>query len=333
MSTDNLQAFLEIASKEPKEQVAAGQVPMPPVLLFAPRNHAGNRLHTELLEMTGKIFLELGESLIKKRTYNRIETADEVLQAMVDVANATQTSIIGGGSVSKLVDVRPPANISINRDIPREDVHRELLNVLFSHLAPDKQTLRELDHQLQQFVKAFSELPTQADGKNILFTFLANQVHRDNIGTEKSPIYEDVQSIVLNTIRMPTEVYRELVAKNEKPVTSSAVTATSSTNRPERHASTREQEPARQSTEQRTSFLDMLRNALGVANDSESDSEPDPPEDNVTLKMDYRIITVKLKPKKFKKAQEDIDESMRRVVKMGAKEYGESITKVLYVPK
>ncbi|BAE64044.1 unnamed protein product [Aspergillus oryzae RIB40] len=332
-STKNLREFLETASKEPKEQVVAGQVPMPPVLLFAPRHHAEDRLHTELLEMTGKIFLELGESLVKKRTYNQIDTADQVLQAMVDVANAAQTAIASEGSVSKLVDVRPSPNMSINRDIPREDLHRELLDVLFSHLIHDKRTLRDLDYLLQKFVNAFSQLPTDAEGKHIVFTFFVNEVDRNNIGTEQSPIYEDVQSIMLNTIRMPTEVYRDLVTKNEKPLKTPATNATSSKNGPERHAPTREQEAPRYSTEQRTSFLDMLRNALGAPDASESDNEPEPPEDKVTLKMDYRIITAKIKPKKFKKAQQDIDDSMRRVVKLGAKEYGERVTKVLYVLK
>ncbi|KAE8337405.1 hypothetical protein BDV24DRAFT_154356 [Aspergillus arachidicola] len=331
--TNNLRAFLETASKEPKEQVAAGQVPMPPVLLFAPQHHAGDRLHTELLEMTSKIFLELGETLVKKRTYNQISTADQVLQAMVDVANAAQTSIAPGGSISKLVDVRPSPNMAIDRDIPREDLHRELLDVLFSHLIHDKQTLRDLDYLLQQFVDAFSRLPTDAEGKHIVFTFFVNEVHRNNIGTEQSPIYEDVQSIMLNTIRIPTEVYRDLATKNEQPLKTPATNATSSKNGPERHAPTREQESPRHSTEQRTSFLDMLRNALGVPDASESDNESEPPEDKATLKMDYRIITVRLKPKKFKKAQEDIDDSMRRAVKMGAKEYGERVTKVLYVPQ
>ncbi|KAE8333049.1 hypothetical protein BDV39DRAFT_199400 [Aspergillus sergii] len=332
-STKTLRAFLETASKEPKEQVAAGQIPMPPVLLFAPRHHAEDKLHTELLEMTGKIFLELGENLTKKQTYNQIDTADQVLQAMADVANAAQASIVPGGSISKLVDVRPPANMSINRDIPREDLHRELLDVLFSHLIHDKRTLPDLDHLLQQFVKAFSLLPIDADGKHIVFTFFVNEVHRNNIGSEQSPIYDDVQSIMMNTVRMTTDVYRDLVTKDEKPLRSSATNATSSKNETGRHAPTREQEAPKHSTEQRTSFLDMLRNALGAPETSESDNEPDPPEDKVTLKMDYRIITAKLKSKKFKKAQGDIDESMRRAVKMGAKEYGEKVTKVLYVPK
>ncbi|KAE8374727.1 hypothetical protein BDV26DRAFT_295717 [Aspergillus bertholletiae] len=332
-STNTLREFLETASKDPKDQVAAGQVPMPPVLLFAPRHYTGSKLHTELLEMTSKIFLDLGEHLVKNQTYNRTDTTDQVVQAMVDVANAAQTSILSAGRTSKLVDVRPPANIPIDRDIPRENLHQELLDVLFSHLVHDKHTLRDLDYLLQQFVEAFSLLPTDTDGKHIVFSFFVNEVHSNNIGSEQSPIYEDVQSIMLNTVRMPTDVYRELVTKNDKPLENPATKATSSKKGSERQVPTKGQESHRHSTEQRTSFLDMLRDALGVPNASESDDEPDPPEDKVTLKMDLRIITAKLKSRKFKKAQGDIDDSMRSVMKMGAKEYGERVTRVLYVPK
>lgn len=331
-STKNLRAFLNAASKEPKEQVVAGQVPMPPVLLFAPRNDAGDKLHVELLEMTSKIFLELGENLIKKGTYNQIDTADKVLQAMADVANVAQASIVGASS-SKLMDVKPPANISINRVIPREDLHRQLLDVLFSHLVHDKRNLRDLDHLLQDFVKAFSMLPTDADGKHIVFTFFANEVQRNNIGNEQSPIFDDVQSITLNTIRISTEVYNELVKKNEKPLENQAASGSSPGNGAEGNATATNARSSKQSTEQRVSFLDLLRNALGGSEAQESDEDSESPEDNVTLKMDYRILTAKLNSKKFRKAQEDIDVSSRRVVSLGAKELGETVSKILHGSK
>lgn len=330
-STKDLQALLETASKEPKEQVAAGQIPMPPVLLFAPRNHTGDRPHAELLEITGKIFLELGERLVKKQTYNQTDTADQVLQAAADVANAAGQSI-SRGSVSRLLDMRPAADIPVNRDVPREDVHRQLLDVLFSHLDHGKHALQDLDNLLQRFVKAFSTLPTEADGKHIIFTFFVTEAYQENIGNAQYPILDDVQSITLNTIRMETEVYHELVRKNEKPPKSQKARDTSSKSESERNVPTREPGSSKHSTEQSKSWLDIIRN-WGSREGSESESEPDPPENNVALKMDYRMITMKLKSKDFQQAHGELDQSARRAVGKGLKDLGEAVTNIVYVPK
>lgn len=326
-STKDLRALLETASKEPKEQVAAGQIPMPPVLLFAPRDNSGDKLQAELLEITGGIFLELGDRLVQKQTYNQTDTADQVLQAAADVANAAGESI-SRGSVSRLLNMRPAANIPVNRDVPRGDVHRQLLDVLFSHLDHGKHALQDLDNLLQQFVKAFSTLPTEADGKHIIFTFFVTEAHQENIGNAQYPILEDVQSITLNTIRMETEVYHELLRKNEKPPKSQKARDTSSENVSERNVPTGEPGSSKHSK----SWLDIIRN-WGAREDSESESEPDPPEDNVALKMDYRMITMKLKSKDFQQAHGGLDQTAKIVVGMGLKDLGEAVTNIVYVPK
>ncbi|OQE91612.1 hypothetical protein PENNAL_c0009G04119 [Penicillium nalgiovense] len=327
-STRNLRAYLETALKEPREQVATGHVPMPPVLYLVPQNQAQQRLDTDLLEMTSKILLELGENLVKKQTYNKVATAHQVLQAMVDTANAAQSSIIPGGGLSDLLEVRPPAPIKVRRKVLRENVHQEIIDVLFSHLDLNERACQGLDDMLKQYVEALSRLPTDAYGKNMIFTFYVSEVHRNNIGNEEFPRYEDVQSVSLHTLRMPTEVYHELVTKNKNPSKTSSGNATSPEDQSSKHASKKANERPTHSNEQRTSFLDVIWNVFGPQENTADNEDPEPP-DEVTIEAEYRIISTSLKPKKFRKSRDEIDETMRRVMNVGMKEYAERATKVI----
>ncbi|KAI2712146.1 hypothetical protein CBS147332_5782 [Penicillium roqueforti] len=333
MASTNLRAYLEIALKEPKEQAATGHIPIPPVLYLVHQNQAQVKLQTELLEMTSKVLLELGENLIKNNAYNKVSTPQQVLQAMADTANAAQRSIVPGGGLSALLEVSRPTPINVNRKVLREKVHEEILDVLFSHLHPKKRTLRELDDVLQQYVKAFSRFPTDAPGKNMIFTFYTLEIHRNNKGNEDFPRWEDVQLISLHTLRMSTEVYHELLQKEKKSSKSysSGDTTSSETTSSER-ASKKTKEPSANSNEQRNSFLDTFSKYFTSQKTTSDDGDVEPP-DEVIIEAEYRIISAKLKSKNFKKAWEEIDEALRKLMHIGMKEYAEGVTKVINVPK
>ncbi|KAJ6179812.1 hypothetical protein N7519_010273 [Penicillium mononematosum] len=322
----DLGEFLQTAALEPMGQVSAGQIPIAPKLLLVPKGESPGELHTKLLEVTSALFIATAIDVVDKKAYNQLGTATQVVEALNSVTNTAYDKFTTG--FSSMLQIGPAPRIAINRSVPRADLHREIVNVLFEGVVgTTTSVLHELDDQLTRFVGALSTLPTDIHDKDMGFFFFSSQVTRENIGGPSNPFYLETPLIKMHLVRMNSEVYQELVKKEddsspkfEKTRQSSQATA---------HPATSKHPSSTHPEQVPLSWRDLLFGNQSRQKDEGEEEDPD--EDSVTLRADYFIINGKLNASAFDQRRVQLDSFLDGVTGQSLKEYADQTTKVLFV--
>ncbi|KAE8146607.1 hypothetical protein BDV25DRAFT_143534 [Aspergillus avenaceus] len=315
-SFDALRTLLEAALKTPKEQVLSGHIPLPPKLLLTSTGEVHSQTSTNVLEMTSTIFVGLAYDLLQNQTYNKIQSSEHAIRALNDVSQNASDQL---SKLKQMLNVKLNPRIVINRNIPREHLHREFLRVLFEDVVVSGGVAHELDRQLTDFVDALSSLPIESNGEEVAFTFFVSEVNRKTIPGQSYTHPVEVSSIKLHLLRMRTDVYRELIKKQPEAPPHSYKTHKAARHTSHTTAHTRHGEwPLNWS------------NLWGRNTETQEDEEPEEP-DVVALKAQYFIITAEVDTAEFQARREQLEHFFRTATGMGMKEYADRTTKVLFV--